>query len=146
MTTKKGFTLVEVLIVIIIIGWLIAIVIPRFTELESQVKTSEKYSAYFSTNKDWKIVEITTRVTEQNDVWWKYAWKLTIENSSTHNICLSGEVKFCDADGFIVDTDMLYSIIVSANSSEIFTGFVLIDTDVALNIATTFVELKKGRY
>jgi general secretion pathway protein G len=39
-TTKKGFTLVEILIVVIILGILAAIVIPQFTQASTQAKES----------------------------------------------------------------------------------------------------------
>ncbi|MCX5682364.1 MAG: prepilin-type N-terminal cleavage/methylation domain-containing protein, partial [Planctomycetota bacterium] len=39
-STKKGFTLVEILIVVIILGILAAIVIPQFTQASTQAKES----------------------------------------------------------------------------------------------------------
>jgi general secretion pathway protein G len=39
-TAKKGFTLVEILIVVIILGILAAIVIPQFTEASSEARVS----------------------------------------------------------------------------------------------------------
>lgn len=40
MKTKKGFTLVEILIVVVILGILAAIVIPQFTNASTQAKES----------------------------------------------------------------------------------------------------------
>jgi len=40
MRAKKGFTLVEILIVVVILGILAAIVIPQFTDASTQAKTS----------------------------------------------------------------------------------------------------------
>jgi len=40
MKAQKGFTLVEILIVVVILGILAAIVIPQFTEASTEAKTS----------------------------------------------------------------------------------------------------------
>ncbi|MFC1763702.1 type II secretion system protein [Planctomycetota bacterium] len=44
MRTKRGFTLVEILIVVVILGILAAIVIPQFTEASTEAKTSSLMS------------------------------------------------------------------------------------------------------
>ncbi|MHC5165655.1 MAG: type IV pilin protein [Planctomycetota bacterium] len=44
MRNKKGFTLVEILIVVVILGILAAIVIPQFTDASTQSKHSEVHA------------------------------------------------------------------------------------------------------
>jgi len=90
-----------------------------------------------------KIVEIDARVTEKNNSWWKYAWKLTIRNSGSLPFSLSATVEFQDKDGFIIDEDNEYGLVVPAGATKTFTGYQLIDTEVAINVAQIGATAKK---
>jgi len=89
-----------------------------------------------------KIVEIDARVTEKNNSWWKYAWKLTIRNSGNLPVSLSATVEFHDKDGFIIDEDNEYGLVVPAGATKTFTGYVLIDADIANNVAQIEASVK----
>src|ERR1035438_3899762 len=52
------------------------------------------------TTQDWHVVSIKSRVTESNDVYSQYSWKLTIRNDSDLPAVFYGTVEFQDADGF----------------------------------------------
>lgn len=97
-------------------------------------------------NENWEIIDITTKITEQNSVYWQFAWRLTVKNNLVRTIKLSGKIEFQDAEGFIVDTDGLYSIIVPANSSKTFTGVAMVSTSIAPKIAGTVVKLHEGLF
>ena len=51
-----------------------------------------------------EIVDISTKVTEQNNVWWKYAWNLTLKNNTDREKSVRAEIKWLDAEGFVVDS------------------------------------------
>lgn len=97
-------------------------------------------------NENWEIVDIKTKITERNDVYWQFAWRLTVKNNLAHAIHLSGELEFQDADRFVLDTDTLYGIIVPASSSKTFTGAAMVTTRVAPKVATTYVKLSQGLF
>lgn len=81
-----------------------------------------------------EIVDISTRVTESNSVWSKYAWKLTLKNNTDREQSVTAEIKWTDAEGFVVDTDTEYGLVIPANSEKTFNDFDLIDASVAGDI------------
>lgn len=89
----------------------------------------------------WEIVEVDSKVTESNDSWWKYAWKLTLKNKSEQPQVCNALVEFQDEDGFIIDTDTGRGLAVPASSAEVFTGYVLIDASAAPNVKKVGVKL-----
>jgi len=88
-----------------------------------------------------EIVDITTRVTESNAVWSKYAWNLTLKNNTDREQSVMAEIKWTDAEGFVVDTDNEFELVVPANSEKTFNDYDLIDADVAGNIVGIEAEI-----
>ena len=62
MNSKKGFTLVEILIVVVILGILVAIVLPQFTENAKKVQNNQSV-AYWCYEKHWSL-EKTCQIAE----------------------------------------------------------------------------------
>jgi hypothetical protein len=85
--------------------------------------------------RDWDIVAINSRVTESNNTWSKFAWKLTLRNKSSAPLRLDATIEFNDKDGFIVDTDRGRNLMLPAGEEKTFTGFALIRAAVAGNVA-----------
>lgn len=82
------------------------------------------------------VSSVDTKITEQNSVWWKFAWKATIKNNTDNSISTGVLVKFLDKDGFVVDEDREYGVVVPANSEKTISEFALIDVSVAGNVKT----------
>lgn len=51
---------------------------------------------------DWHV-SIQTEITETNNIYSTYSWKLTIQNDSPESNGFQGEIQFLDAQGFLVD-------------------------------------------
>ncbi len=94
-----------------------------------------------NTGRDWSIVSIASRVTETNDVWWKYSWKLTLRNDANQPHLFAGMIKFLDGDGFIIESDYARDMVVRPGEEGVFTGFALIKTQVAGRVARTTAEI-----
>lgn len=90
---------------------------------------------------DVQIVEIDSRVTEDNSSWARHAWKLTLHNSTDRPISVHATIKFLDADGFLVDEDTEYSLVVPPMQDETFTGSKLITHPGADRVARTRAEI-----
>ncbi len=89
---------------------------------------------------DYKIVDISKRVTEQNATWWKYAWRLTVRNNGPQKFVFDAKIKFLDTDGFIVDDESEYNLVINSYQEETYTGYVLIDTNIAGSVVTVSAE------
>jgi hypothetical protein len=79
--------------------------------------------------KEWRVVDIESRVTESNEIWSRVAWRLTLENRSERTVVFEGSIDFEDDDGFIVDADGVFDLAVGAGESKVFTGAKLIKAE-----------------
>lgn len=75
---------------------------------------------------DIEVVDLAVRVTEQNDLWWRFAWRLTLTNTTDAPLAFDATIDMQDADGFIVDADTAYGPTLGAGATETFTGFALV--------------------
>lgn len=91
--------------------------------------------------KNWEIVSVDSKVTESNDTWWKYAWKLTLRNKGTAPRAFSATIEFQDKDGFIIDTSRSETFVVQPNASDTATGYALIRTPGASNVTRTVAKV-----
>ncbi len=101
------------------------------------IQPAPQAPAVASRTRDWDIVEVDSRVTERNDTWWRYAWKLTLKNKSESPQRFEAEIEFQDADGFVIDSGSASGLIVPANSDKVFTGYELVRTPGAARVAKT---------
>lgn len=85
----------------------------------------------------WSIVEVDSRVTESNDTWWRYAWKLTLRNDDSSDLAFDATIEFQDGDGFVIDSDRAHGLFVPAGSEKTFTGYALVSMPGALRVART---------
>lgn len=81
------------------------------------------------------IIDVSTRVTERNDSWWRFAWILVLRNNTSAPISASATIEFVDADGFVIDEDNEYRLGVPANSQREFTGSKLVSMPGAGNVS-----------
>ena len=95
--------------------------------------------------RDWEIVSVDSKVTESNNTYWKYAWKLTMRNKGAAPHAFKATIEFQDKDGFIVDTSDSDTFVVQPNADETATGYALIRTPGASNVARTLAKVAVAR-
>ncbi|HXG57031.1 MAG TPA: hypothetical protein VNJ03_16755 [Vicinamibacterales bacterium] len=91
--------------------------------------------------KVWEIVAVDSKITETNDTWWKYAWKLTLRNKGVAPHAFRATIEFQDKDGFIIDTSDSDTIVVQPNTDDTGTGYALIRMPGARNVARTVAKV-----
>jgi len=114
----------------------------RIGELQEQIIDLEMSIPEEPEGPLWEIADISARVTEKNNTWWKNAWILVLQNNSNQSMTFNATIEFLDSDGFVIDDDLAYGLVVPASSQETFTGYGLIVTDVAPNVATVNAKVK----
>ena len=91
-----------------------------------------------------EITDLDAKVTETNQVWSKYSWKITVNNLGDTGKTLDAKMEFLDADGFIIDDDTERNQYIPANSEKVITGYALIDADVAANVEKLNASVKSS--
>lgn len=90
---------------------------------------------------DFEIVDVSTRVTERNEVWSRFAWRLTLRNKTPHALYLHGTIEFQDADGFVVDQDATGSLGLDPESEKTFTGQSLVTAAAATKVSNVVAKV-----
>ena len=89
------------------------------------------------------IIDISTKVMEQNSVWWKYAWNLKLKNNTPQDRTTMITIKWIDSEGFVLDSHTEYSLAVPANQEKTFNDFVLVDASIAGNVDSVKAEINR---
>jgi hypothetical protein len=83
---------------------------------------------------------VETKVVESNTIWWKYAWKLSLQNTSTAAVDVAATIEYQDIDGFPVDESSAQRVTIAAGDSQSLTGFDLLGIAIAPKVKK--VDLK----
>ena len=86
---------------------------------------------------DLKLHDVSFRVTERNNTWWRFAWTLDLENKGLMPIAgIEAELQFLDDDGFVIDSDREYSITLRSGERKTVRGYQLVDVPGAASVAS----------
>lgn len=84
---------------------------------------------------DLEIIDVSYRVTERNNTWWRFSWIMKIHNTGLESLSgLHAKIKFLDSGGFIVDTDDVYGISLGVNQERTIRDYQLINVPEASTV------------
>ena len=90
-----------------------------------------------------QATSIATKVTEKNDAYHKFAWVLTVSNTAESGRSFTTKIEWLDTDGFIIDDDIAYDLIIAAGEEKQFTGYALVDAEAADTITSINAEIPR---
>lgn len=88
---------------------------------------------------DLEILDVRAKVTEANDVWWRWSYQLKARNNTQQSVHKYFHVLFLDADGFIIDKDSC-DVNLSAGETKTFLGSEMVDLPAAERVKAVKAE------
>ena len=80
-------------------------------------------------------------VTEKNNSWWKYSWKLTLDNNTSSVVDFVVKVKFLNISDYIIDDDLEAPPSFAPHERRVITGYALIDSELAPSVHDAEAEI-----
>jgi ankyrin repeat protein len=81
-----------------------------------------------------EVLKVTAKPTEQNNMWWRYGYRLTVRNNGLDDSRQFFEIQFLDVDGYVIDTKTDEAVI-KPGATEIITGETLVNLPGAARVA-----------
>ena len=119
--------------------------LPQYIGSQAATSPSATAAAAVPATNDssWEIVEVGSKVTEQNNSWWKYAWRVVVKNNGVSPIAVRATVELQDSGGFIVDEGDSEVTPIRPGEAATITGYELVTASVAPNVAKTNAKVRK---
>ncbi|MCY4577116.1 MAG: hypothetical protein OXB96_01620 [Candidatus Kaiserbacteria bacterium] len=90
-----------------------------------------------------QAVSIGTKVTEKNNAYHKFAWVLRVKSNADSGRSFTAKIRWIDADGFVIDDDIAYNLVIDAGEEKQFTGYALVDVAGAETITSVSAEIPR---
>ncbi len=92
-----------------------------------------------------EVTNVEYRITEKNNVWWRFSWKISVWNRGNEPARFNAVVNFFEQQGFIVDRSYALQLYIAASDSRSFDGSALINVSIAPKIARATGEVRPIR-
>ena len=81
-----------------------------------------------------RVVSLSGRVTEMNDVWWKWSYLLVVANTNDEAVTFDANIQFLDRDGYVVQEKQEYGLNLQPNCTNRITGYDMINPGPAAQV------------
>lgn len=88
-----------------------------------------------------QLVSVSTKPTESNSSWTKWAWKLVVKNNSSKTILFLAQIQFRDADSFALDEQVSDNFRIAPLNESIFTGYRMVDASIANLVESVYANI-----
>jgi hypothetical protein len=96
--------------------------------------------------KNVEIIDVSTKVVETNEVWWKFAWILKLKNNTNEDQTVTAELKWTDKNDYVVDSHTEYNLTVPAGQEKTFNDYMLINTTPARTVKNIEVHINNSPF
>ena len=90
---------------------------------------------------DLQLLSISTKPTESNEVWTKWAWRIIVKNNTNKAIDFQAHIQFRDAESFALDDSNSDILRIAHDREEAFTDYKLVNAAIADQITSVWATL-----
>ena len=101
---------------------------------DAPIVASSAVASIASDKPAFEVISVTAKPTEQNDMWWRYGYRLTVRNNGMNDERQFFEIQFLDAGGYVIDSKTEEAAI-KPGTTEIITGETLLDLPGAAKVS-----------
>jgi len=91
-----------------------------------------------------EITEFEYWVSIQEDIWWRYAYRLRLRNNSDGEQTVRADIRYYDPDGTVIDSTTTNALTVPPGEEKSFTGHSLISVPGARRVEDAEVVIRKS--
>jgi uncharacterized protein len=82
-----------------------------------------------------EVLNVTAKPTEQNEMWWRYGYRLTVRNNGQNTEGQWFHIQFLDAQGYVIDTTTTDRTAIRPGTAVVITGETLLQLPGAARVA-----------
>ena len=91
-----------------------------------------------------EIIEFEYWVSIKENIWWRYAYRVRLRNSTDRDSAVKADIRYFDPDGAVIDSTTTSVLTVPAGEEKSFTGHSLISVPGARGVESAEVIIREN--